>query len=72
MTDKCILEAYRNMAVQSVIVAVRDFVYDIDDIDKFRKYCKTNPILDLLGLNREWVWELGLKKKKMEVIDLYG
>ena len=38
MTDKCILEAYRNMAVQSVIMAVRDFVYDVDDINKFRKY----------------------------------
>lgn len=57
MTDKIIHEAYRNLATESVILAVRDFLNGNDSIEQFERYCKTNIILKLLGINGEWLFE---------------
>ena len=57
MTDRIILEAYRDLATQSVILAVRDFLNGDDSIEQFERYCKTNIILKLLGINGEWLFE---------------
>ena len=57
MTDRIILEAYRELATQSVILAVRDFLNGNDSIEQFERYCKTNIILKLLGINGEWLFE---------------
>ena len=53
MTDRIIHEAYRNLATESVILAVRDFLNGNDSIEQFERYCKTNIILKLLGINGE-------------------
>ena len=53
MTDRIILEAYRDLATQSVILAVRDFLNGDDSIEQFERYCKTNIILKLLDINGE-------------------
>ena len=57
MTDRIIHEAYRNLATESVILAVRDFLNGNDSIEQFERYCKTNIILKLLGINGEWLFE---------------
>ena len=57
MTDRIILEAYRNLATESVILAVRDFLNGNDSIEQFERYSKTNIILKLLGINGEWLFE---------------
>ena len=57
MTDRIIHEAYRNLATESVILAVRDFLNGVDSIEQFERYCKTNIILKLLGINGEWLFE---------------
>ena len=57
MTDRIILDAYRELATQSVILAVRDFLNGDDSIEQFERYCKTNIILKLLGINGEWLFE---------------
>ena len=57
MTDRIIHEAYRNLATESVILAVRDFLNGDDSIEQFERYCKTNIILKLLGINGEWLFE---------------
>ena len=57
MTDRIILEAYRELATQSVILAVRDFLNGNDSIEQFERYCKTNIILKLLDINGEWLFE---------------
>ena len=64
MTDRIILEAYRNLATQSVILAVRDFLNGDDSIEQFERYCKTNIILKLLDINGEWLFEYIVKKKQ--------
>ena len=64
MTDRIILEAYRNLATESVILAVRDFLNGNDSIEQFEKYCRTNEILKLLGINGEWLFEYIVKKKQ--------
>lgn len=64
MTDRIILEAYRELATQSVILAVRDFLNGDDSIEKFERYCKTNIILKLLDINGEWLFEYIVKKKQ--------
>lgn len=66
MTDKCILEAYKNMAIRSVILAVEDFLKGEMDVGEFRHYCLNSSIIDLLGLNGEWVFEIAMKKKREE------
>ena len=70
MTDRIIHEAYRNLAIESVILAVRDFLYGNDSIEQFEKYCRTNKILELLGINGEWLFEYFVQKK-MEHIGRY-
>ena len=67
MTDRIILEAYRNLATESVILAVRDFLNGNDSIEQFEKYCRTNEILKLLGINGEWLFEYIVKKKQEKV-----
>ena len=57
MTDRIIHEAYRNLATESVILAVRDFLNGNDSIEQFERYSKTNIILKLLGINGEWLFE---------------
>ena len=57
MTDRIIHEAYRNLATESVILAVRDFLNGNDSIEQFERYCKTNIILKLLGINGDWLFE---------------
>lgn len=57
MTDRIIHEAYRNLATESVILAVRDFLNGNDSIEQFERYCNTNIILKLLGINGEWLFE---------------
>ena len=57
MTDRIIHEAYRNLATESVILAVRAFLNGNDSIEQFARYCKTNIILKLLGINGEWLFE---------------
>ena len=64
MTDRIILEAYRELATQSVILAVRDFLNGDDSIEQFERYCKTNIILKLLDINGEWLFEYIVKKKQ--------
>ena len=64
MTDRIIHEAYRNLATQSVILAVRDFLNGDDSIEQFERYCKTNIILKLLDINGEWLFEYIVKKKQ--------
>ena len=64
MTDRIILEAYRNLATESVILAVRDFLNGNDSIEQFEKYCRKNEILQLLGINGEWLFEYIVKKKQ--------
>ena len=64
MTDRIILEAYRDLATQSVILAVRDFLNGDDSIEQFERYCKTNIILKLLDINGEWLFEYIVKKKQ--------
>ena len=64
MTDRIILEAYRNLATESVILAVRDFLNGNDSIEQFERYCKTNIILKLLDINGEWLFEYIVKKKQ--------
>ena len=64
MTDRIILEAYRNLATQSVILAARDFLNGDDSIEQFERYCKTNIILKLLDINGEWLFEYIVKKKQ--------
>ena len=64
MTDRIILEAYRNLATESVILAVRDFLNGNDSIEQFERYCKTNVILKLLDINGEWLFEYIVKKKQ--------
>ena len=64
MTDRIILEAYRDLATQSVILAVRDFLNGDDSIEQFERYCKTNIILKLLDINGEWLFEYIVKKKE--------
>ena len=64
MTDRIILEAYRDLAIQSVILAVRDFLNGDDSIEQFERYCKTNIILKLLDINGEWLFEYIVKKKQ--------
>ena len=70
MTDRIILDAYRELATQSVILAVRDFLNGNDSIEQFGKYCRTNEILQLLGINGEWLFEI-VTDKKMEDIRRY-
>ena len=62
MTDRIILDAYRELATQSVILAVRDFLNGNDSIEQFERYCKTNIILKLLGINGEWLFETVIEK----------
>ena len=62
MTDRIIHEAYRNLATESVILAVRDFLNGNDSIEQFERYCKTNIILKLLGINGEWLFETVVEK----------
>ena len=64
MTDRIIHEAYRNLATESVILAVRDFLNGNDSIEQFERYCKTNIILKLLDINGEWLFEYIVKKKQ--------
>ena len=64
MTDRIIHEAYRNLATESVILAVRDFLNGHDSIEQFERYCKTNIILKLLDINGEWLFEYIVKKKQ--------
>ena len=64
MTDRIIHEAYRNLATESVILAVRDFLNGNDSIEQFDRYCKTNIILKLLDINGEWLFEYIVKKKQ--------
>ena len=64
MTDRIILDAYRELATQSVILAVRDFLNGDDSIEQFERYCKTNIILKLLDINGEWLFEYIVKKKQ--------
>lgn len=64
MTDRIILDAYRDLATQSVILAVRDFLNGDDSIEQFERYCKTNIILKLLDINGEWLFEYIVKKKQ--------
>ena len=64
MTDRIILDAYRDLAIQSVILAVRDFLNGDDSIEQFERYCKTNIILKLLDINGEWLFEYIVKKKQ--------
>ena len=64
MTDRIIHEAYRNLATESVILAVRDFLNGDDSIEQFERYCKTNIILKLLDINGEWLFEYIVKKKQ--------
>ena len=64
MTDRIILEAYRNLATESVILAVRDFLNGNDSIEQFERYCKTNIILKLLDINGEWLFEYIVKRKQ--------
>ena len=64
MTDRIILEAYRDLATQSVILAVRDFLNGDDSIEQFERYCKTNIILKLLDIDGEWLFEYIVKKKQ--------
>ena len=67
MTDRIIHEAYRNLATQSVILAVRDFLNGDDSIEQFERYCKTNIILKLLDIDGEWLFEYIVKKKQENV-----
>ena len=67
MTDRIIHEAYRNLATESVILAVRDFLNGDDSIEQFERYCKTNIILKLLDINGEWLFEYIVKKKQEKV-----
>ena len=67
MTDRIILDAYRELATQSVILAVRDFLNGEDSIEQFERYCKTNIILKLLDINGEWLFEYIVKKKQENV-----
>ena len=67
MTDRIILEAYRNLATESVILAVLDFLNGNDSIEQFEKYCRKNEILQLLGINGEWLFEYIVKKKQEKV-----
>ena len=67
MTDRIILEAYRELATQSVILAVRDFLNGNDSIEQFERYCRTNEILQLLGINGEWHFEIATDKKMEEL-----
>ena len=71
MTDRIILDAYRELATQSVILAVRDFLYGNDSIEQFESYCRTNEILQLLGINGEWLFEI-VTDKKMEEFRRYN
>ena len=64
MTDRIIHEAYRNLATESVILAVRDFLNGDDSIEQFERYCKTNIILKMLDINGEWLFEYIVKKKQ--------
>ena len=64
MTDRIILDAYRELATQSVILAVRDFLNGDDSIEQFERYCKTNIILKSLDINGEWLFEYIVKKKQ--------
>ena len=64
MSDRIILDAYRELATQSVILAVRDFLNGDDSIEQFERYCKTNIILKLLDINGEWLFEYIVKKKQ--------
>ena len=64
MRDRIILDAYRELATQSVILAVRDFLNGDDSIEQFERYCKTNIILKLLDINGEWLFEYIVKKKQ--------
>ena len=64
MTDRIILDAYRELATQSVILAVRDVLNGDDSIEQFERYCKTNIILKLLDINGEWLFEYIVKKKQ--------
>ena len=70
MTDRIILDAYRELATQSVILAVRDFLNGNDSIEQFERYCRTNKILQLLGINGEWLFEI-VTDKKMEEFRRY-
>ena len=67
MTDRIILDAYRELATQSVILAVRDFLNGNDSIEQFERYCRKNEILQLLGINGEWLFEYIVKKKQEKV-----
>ena len=64
MTDRIIHEAYRNLATESVMLAVRDFLNGNDSIEQFERYCKTNIILKLLDINGEWLFEYIVKRKQ--------
>ena len=70
MTDRIILDAYRELATQSVILAVRHFLNGNDSIEQFERYCRTNEILRLLGINGEWLFEI-VTDKKMEEFRRY-
>ena len=70
MTDRIILDAYRELATQSVILAVRDFLNGNDSIEQFERYCRTNEILQLLDINGEWLFEI-VTDKKMEELRRY-
>ena len=64
MTDRIIIDAYRELATQSVILAVRDFLNGDDSIEQFERYCKTNIILKMLDINGEWLFEYIVKRKQ--------
>ena len=63
--DLATANAYKNLAVNVIAMAIDDFAWGVDSLEEFEEFCKTNRLIDYLGFDRNWVYEQGLKKKRL-------
>ena len=63
--DLAMANAYKNLAVNVIAMAIEDFAWGVDSLEEFEEFCRTNRLIDYLGFDRKWVYEQGLSKKRL-------
>ena len=55
--DLAMANAYKNLAVNVIAMAIEDFAWGVDSLEEFEEFCRTNRLIDYLGFDRKWVYE---------------